>query len=55
MKLKSAKRLVLATVVTLSVSGGTLTPLVAGHAAAADALPDEQVSLNKASPILFDR
>lgn len=35
MKLNTMKRLLLASLVTLSVSGGTLAPLVAGHAAAA--------------------
>ena len=34
MTLNTAKRLVLAMVVALSVAGGTLVPLVAGHAAA---------------------
>lgn len=41
MKLNTAKRLVLAMVVALSVAGGTLVPLVAGHAAAGwECVPD---------------
>jgi hypothetical protein len=35
MKLNAIKRLVLVSLVTLSVSGGTLAPIVAGPAAAA--------------------